>query len=284
MISGAVIVALLAMLMWGISDATVKAITNRFDPLTSTIYKFVPHALFLTIFFLISGIRVPSSPQTWLLICVFGVIGAIALYTFVTAISRGAVSIAVAIAHTNVIFTTILVAIFLDELLSLFHYLAISCIVAGIFLITVDWRTLRLIRIKGIGYALATAIGWGIIFAVLKPITQDIGPVAAAFYTDILVVSLLVLAFLFLRKRMPKLTRKESFLMVGSGLSSALAATLTAASFYLGFVSVSMGIIVAAPVVTLLLAYLLLKERIKGLQVAGIFVITAGLVALSIIG
>lgn len=274
--------AALAMFMWGISDVTLKSITNKFDSLTATVYKFVPHALFLGIFFLIFDPRLPSKASTWYLILLFGIVGAIALICFVTAIKKGAVSIAVAVAHLNVILTSILAAIFFGERLTFIQYMSAGIILIGMVMVTVDFKKLRMRKIQGIGYALCTAVGWGVIYAVLKPITLDVGPFAAAFYTDFLVVLLLTAYYLVVRKKKVSVSGKNAFLIVSSGLAGSIAAASTALAFYNGLVTVSMAIIVAAPVVTLVLAFIFLKERVSIMQTFGILTIVCGLVFISI--
>jgi len=273
-----------AMLCWGISDVTIKSLTNKYDALTTTVYKFIPHAMLLAVFFIFSGPILPPDTVTWGLIMAFGVIGAVALYAFVTAISRGMVSLAVALAHINAIITAVLSAIFLDEVLGGLHYLAIFAIVAGVFLITADLRSMKLKKVKGLKMALVTALGWGIIYVLLKAIVGRMDAVAAAFYTDTVVVTLIVLLFLMTNGPFKLPRKKDALLISGSAFASAAAAAFTAVSFTYSKVSIAMGIIAAAPMITFVLAIIFLKEKVNVQQGLGIVVITGGLVLISVLG
>jgi len=277
-----VLYALLAMFMWGISDATVKALTGRYDVLRTTVYKFVPHVGFLFLFFLLSGPVWPD-PVSWMYLIGFGVLGAVALYTFIKSISLGSVSIAVAIAHTNIIFTVILSAFLLGEILGPLQYVAIIGIVIGVLMITVDFKKLNFANVTAFKYAMVTAVGWGIIYVLLKPPSDAIGGFAAAFYADFLVVLILTLIFLFARKRgYKKITRKDYGIIALSAFASSIAAASTGLAFENGYASLSMAIIGAAPLSTLIIASIFLKEKIARLQVLGIVVVTVGIVLLSV--
>jgi len=287
-----ILLAVTSMIFWGISDLTLKPLTGNFGTLKATVYKFIPHVFFLLIFFAVGGIFLPHDPKVWVMILAYGLVGAIGLYTFVRAINEGLVSINVTIAHTNVIFTAIIAAFALGEVFGPLQYVAIGVILAGIIMLSLDLGSLKHIRFnadKGIRYALITAVCWGIIWVLSKLIMNRTGPYAAAFYPECFVVLFIFLAFLPQRPsyrefRKTVLNKGPLLLILGSGLAGALGIILMVLSFTMEEVTISMGIISAAPFVTLVLARIFLKERIGRLQIYGILTAIAGIVAMSLLG
>jgi len=275
------LLALVAMLFWAVSDTTIKPLTNKYRALEVAVFKFVPHAVFLFILYLFNPM-IPTDLVTWLLIGGFAVVGSLSLYTFVVSIEKGAVSLSVAVAHTNALVTAALSAIFLGEILEGLQYWAILSIIAGVILIVLNFQTFKMNKMKGLGSAIVTALGWGVIYVFVKLITERLNPISTVFLTDFSMVCILVAIYLI--KYKPRLPHKNDYrLILFSSLSSVIAAVSVTTSVALGLVTVSLAVVSASPLVTLLLAYVFLKERIKWTQTVGIFVITAGLVVLSLI-
>ncbi len=281
------------MIFWGISDLTLKPLTARFGTLKATVYKFIPHIVFLFIFFSFGGLFIPHDLKVWAMILVFGIIGAIGLYSFVRAIEEGLVSINVTVAHTNVIITAVIAAILLGEVLGIYQYIAIAVILAGVIILSLDISSLKEMRIRnadrGIRHALITSVCWGIIWILSKMILEKTGPYAAAFYPDFFVVLFIFLAFLPKRPSYDEfsktvLKKNTILLILGSAIAGALGIILMVLSFTMEKVTVTMAIISAAPFVTLVLARVFLKERIDRARLYGIFIVIAGIIALSLLG
>ncbi len=295
MITAGILLAIMSLVCWGISDVTIKTLTERFDPISTAFYKGVPHIIFMTIFFVLAGFSLPAG-KVWGILLLYGIIGFAAYYMFIKSISKGLVSLNVAIAHAYIIITASLSAVFFHERLVFWQYAAIGLIISGVFLITFDIDQIRKMRFRyikaGAAYALGTALLWGVVFFIMKQIITDIGPSAAAFYQDfLLTVFIAAYYFMSLMKRdniddikKTLFRRNTMVLIIGSGLASFLATVTMVYSVSTEMLSVSMGIISAAPFVTFLLAITFLKEKVNKTQVFAILTITTGIVLLSYIG
>jgi drug/metabolite transporter (DMT)-like permease len=292
-VSIGIIYALIAMVSWSISDLTIKPLAKKFGTLNATIYKFLPHLVFLFIYFLIKGFFIPTDPLVWFLLLIFGIFGAIALLAFVKSIETGLISINLAIAHASVIVTAILSAIFFGEILNFYQYLIIILILFGITLLSFDQKSLLKFNFKkfnaGAKYAFITVLGWGIIYAIIKPIALKIGPYASVFYPDLFVIS--IVFFIFLKKGLDRkeiitkvLTKKTLLLILLASITSFSAVIFTVKSILVLKVALTFGIITAAPIVTTVLAMIFFKEKITKLQGFAILFVMVNIIILTIIG
>lgn len=281
------------MICWGISDLTIKPLAKKFGTLNATVYKFLPHLLFLFIYFLVKGFFIPTDLITWILLISFGMVGAVGLLAFVKSIETGLISINVAIAHACVVITAILSAIFLGEILGFYQYLVIFVILIGLFLLTFDSKSIINFNFKkfnsGAKYAYVTVLSWGIIYTLLKPIINRIGTHASTFYPDFFVI--MIIFVIFLRKsfnlneiKTKVLTKNNILLLLLASVSSFLAVVFVIISFSMEKIAISMGIITAAPLVTTVLAMIFFKERITKLQCFAIILIMISIISLAYLG
>jgi drug/metabolite transporter (DMT)-like permease len=121
----------------------------------------------------------------------------------------------------------------------------------------------------GIVYGLGAGLGFGLFFVGigLTPGGSGLWPLVAG---RVVSVTLLVLILLALRDRGRATWRSAARLMVGCGLLDTTANVLFLLATRVGALSVSGVLVSLYPVVVVLLARLVLRERLSGLQLAGV--------------
>jgi drug/metabolite transporter (DMT)-like permease len=121
----------------------------------------------------------------------------------------------------------------------------------------------------GIVYGLGAGLGFGLFFVGigLTPGGSGLWPLVAG---RVVSVTLLVLILLALRDRGRATWRSAVRLMVGCGLLDTTANVLFLLATRVGALSVSGVLVSLYPVVVVLLARLVLRERLSGLQLAGV--------------
>ena len=175
--------------------------------------------------------------------------------------------------------TTVLTAIFFNEVVGPVKWLLIFVILTGIVLTSARGRSG--VAISGIWYGITSMMVFGVAFTLWKPMVEEVGPFLA-------VVSVRLLSTVFLGIY---LTARRSFkLYFGKGaavlvVSAAVLDSLGMVAFNLGIernpVSLIIPIAAAYPAVTVALAWVLLKERMTRLQMAGMVGVLGGVIAFS---
>ena len=131
-----------------------------------------------------------------------------------------------------------------------------------------------------LGLAFLAAAGFGTFFVLLDGATEDAGVPWAILLTRVGQVSLLLVAFAALRPPLPSARRDWApLLLVGS--LDVLANGLFALATTEGLLSVVAVVGSLYPAVTVVLARVVLRERVSRLQEVGVVATLAGVVAIS---
>ena len=272
---------LASMVSWGVSDYLARHAALR---LGSPVVAMVVQGL---------GIAPPvvlaiSNHDPWaviaqwdflLLAVAAGSLFALAYTTYYRGLERGQVFIVSPLSSGWLVITTLLAAMLFHESISLVQGLLITLVLAGIVLTSVQGYGAASASISGVWYGLTAMFTMGLAFTIWKPLVDAGGPYVA-------VVAVRVVSTVFLGLFLA--SRKAQLPPMGAGV--AVFAAGAAALDSVGFVAFNMGIErapvslitpVAAsyPVVTLLLAWFLLKERVGLIQMAGIAAVLGGVAA-----
>jgi drug/metabolite transporter (DMT)-like permease len=198
---------------------------------------------------------------------------------FYRGLERGLVSIVSPLSAGYLVVATILTAIFFDEVVSTVGWMLIFVILVGIALTSSSGRSSA--SISGVWYGLTAMMVMGIAFALWKPMVEDAGP-----FLSVLSVRLLSSVFLgiyLIVRRSVRLSfpRSTGILLV----SAAVLDSLGFISFNLGIelnpVSLIIPIAAAYPAVTMVMAWVLIKERVAGAQMVGIVTVLGGVIVFS---
>ena len=208
-----------------------------------------------------------------------GLLFSLAYVVFYRGLERGLVSIVSPLSASYLVVTTILTAIFFDEVVGPLKWFLISVILAGIVLTSTRGKSYG--AINGLRYGITTMMLIGVAFTMWKPIVEDVGPFLA-------VVSVRLMATVFLgiyikARRTVRLpfSKRAVVLVIGAGALDSLGFV----AFNMGIdhnpVSVIIPIAAAYPVVTVALALVLLRERVSRIQMVGIVTVLVGVIAFS---
>jgi drug/metabolite transporter (DMT)-like permease len=156
-----------------------------------------PQTLFLRGFMIIIILGIASIPtyhylshwQVALEALALGIVGYLPVLTFTHGIKESPLGIVAPIAGASPLITVILSFLFLGVLLKPGQWAAIVLIIATNVFVSVDirnWRQSNFLRSSsGIPFALAAAIGWGLFYFLLVPVTRVINPWLAALLVEI---------------------------------------------------------------------------------------------------
>ena len=216
-----------------------------------------------------------------------GVGGVLLLYR---GLALGPIAVVSPIGAAYVAVAVVLVVIVLGERLSSAQVLAIGGTFAGIVLTATDGRSLAsaLRRpLPGVWFAIVAMASLGVWSAVMAYATRTQDGLALVLLQRIVSATIL-LAILAIRRegpvRMVAMDRTTWSLVLATGVLDTLANVL----FVLGVQSGSASVVTTAtgayPIVTALLAIVLLRERLAPNQYAGVVVLIAGLIALGLAG
>jgi len=280
-----ILFAILSLLGFGFVDFLVGGSSKRLGAYTTSLWLLLTRVvlLILLIPFLLSYI----SPQPFLipiilLTAIAGIMGALGLSK---GMRVGNISIISPITAIYPVITIFLSLLFLNEPITAFQSLCIVLIVLGTILVSLNLKNMMKSGARkmhlGIEFALISALGWGLFFFFMTILTAQIG-----WFESSIIVAIPQLCFLLLygyltreRFSVPQnMLPRLSFLGV--------LALLGLVGFNLG-VTYTYAVIVtpisaASIVITVVLAVVLLKEKLESYQKLGMLMVILGVILVSI--
>lgn len=211
----------------------------------------------------------------------------IAYLSFYKGLAKAQVSLVSSIAASWGLLTAILGVIFLKEVLKINQILAIIFIIVGIILVSVNIKDLldnkKIKLLVGVKEGLIAMLSWGVSLFLLASLTKVIGWFLPVFVFRFLLLLFLSTYILLLKKTfVPKKTKFPLGLFLAIGVFD-IAGFFT---FSLGtsgaYASIVAPIGSAYTLVTIILAKIFLKEKIKINQMIGIAGIIVGLILISV--
>ena len=197
-------------------------------------------------------------------------------------LGRGLVSVVSPLTASWLVVTTVLTAIFFDERVGLVKGLLILVILVGIILTSARGRSGA--SVSGVWYGIVGMIAFGVAFTLWKPLVEDVGPFLAVASVRLLATIFLGLYLMARKSPMLPFSRGAVVLVIGAGVLDSLGFV----TFNLGIerdpVSLIIPIAASYPAVTLALAWVLLRERMTGVQMMGVAAILGGVIAFSTAG
>jgi len=283
-----ILFAIITMFAYGTSDILVKKVTPKIGPYFSFLYRnlFITIFLFAYFFIFIRDVKQLILPWNVLVITLAMVFaGVIAFLAFCKGIEVGKVSIISPVGHASVIITVLLALIFFKEKLTLLQGIAIAIIIAGVITVSFKYSDLKKLKLthfaKGMPYALVAAAGWGITFFLLKIPIIAAGPIVAALYLEGMALVYLIVALPFKKKKILPKKPLLKYIILWAVLTSIGTPALAAAIKYIG-AALANPIAFASPFVAVVLAYLLLKERLEFNQLISVAAIIAGIIIIAL--
>jgi len=276
----AVLLALAASLSWGIGDFLGGFKTRRLGAFAVLFVSQPPTLLLIGILVIVRG--VPARPGPWIVAgVVAGLAGLVGLSAAYRGMAIGVISVVSTIAATGPV-VPILVGLVLGERPTALQFVGMAVTLGGIALLAVDRRPSESGRrlLPGVGLALLAALAFGLFLVAIRYASRP-DPLWGVLATRSgSVLALLVLGVAF-RSRI-KVTRPDLPALFAIGVLDVGADVLFAFATTLGLLSVVSILSSLYPVATLVLARIVLNERMARPQQAGIGLALAGVLLISI--
>ncbi len=275
------VLALVDMTAWGVGQVFVKRATDRLGAVTMVLFVTLVDGVVYIVLFLVSGQSLAASWETYVYATIAAAVGITGYVLFYEALLRGNVSVVATITAGSPIITILGAVAFLGEVPTLAEAVGMALLVAVILILSYepvgrDWKVPAVVTLS-----LVILVLWGIwgIFTKLAVDAPGFGPWQMLVFYSLSNFVAGTPYYLWRRKRFPppRPTRGNYaigafgfLLMVLSILATTLALSLQDASL----VTAVGG---CAPVVTSVVAFAFLKEKVTPLRAAAIFLFIPGI-------
>ena len=188
-------------------------------------------------------------------------------------------------AHSAVV--VVLAVVFLGERISQGQVVAIGAIVAGVVMASVDMNAIRSGRtVIGLGVVLAivVSIAAGFWQFAIAAFSKEIGWFAPVFLTRLFMVGMLA-PVVTMRREWPwrALNRRLAVGVVSVAALETLALLAFTRGSEIGVVSIVAAASTAYPVIPIIGGIVLFKERLSAIQFAGLFIVSLGMLGLTLL-
>jgi len=273
------LLALAASLSWGVGDFVGGFKTRRLGAFAVLLVSQPPTLLLIAILVIVRG--VPVAPGPWIVAGVAaGLVGLVGLSAAYRGMAIGVVSVVSTIAATGPV-VPIVVGLMLGERPSPLQFAGIVMTLTGIALLAFDRRPESGRQlVPGVGLALVAALAFGVFLVAIRYASRPdpLWGVLATRTGSVLALMVLGLAF---RSRI-KLPLPDLPGLFAVGILDVSADVLFAFATTIGLLSIVSILSSLYPVATVVLARIVLDERMARLQQAGIVLALAGVLLISI--
>lgn len=275
----AIYLSLLACFCWGVSQFLAGIKTRTLPVLTLMTFTSAAGFTVFLIATAIRGVPLPKEPNL-----VFALLGGVAgiggVYSLYRGLAVGAVSIVVPVSALCAL-VPVAVGLIQGEIPHIIQGIGIFAALCGGVFISLQRKAgdVKPSTASGIIPAIGAALGFGTFF-VLMDVAGAVDPLWAAAASRLAALTLVLSAVVLVR---PPLKINPAHLpvvaMIGTlDAAAALAYTTATTKGMLGLVSVVSSLY---PVVSVVLAAIFLKERLRGIQRLGVFLIIVGIAMIS---
>ncbi|MGI0100851.1 MAG: DMT family transporter [Candidatus Micrarchaeaceae archaeon] len=273
-----------SMLCYGISDILSGMVAKKNSATKLTLWYFAIGSVILAAM----GLLLPMphiSVTDIAALALLSVISAAGLFSFYKGLRVGKVSVIVPVSATWSLITVLIGALLLKEGLNTVQYIGIALIILGTVLISIKIRYLIGLKLNklaaGIPYAILSMVLWGFLYSGIGVISQQmhnwLWPVL------INTIGSMIVMLLYVLSRKPDISfpggisKYLILLWIATGVAGFLFYSMGTST---GYISVVGPISAAAPLITVILAMVVLKEKVSLHQAIGIALIILGLIAI----
>jgi drug/metabolite transporter (DMT)-like permease len=270
------LLALGASLAWGIADFVGPLLSRTLGTLRVLLWAQVGGALGIAIVVVVRG----EGPAGWgVVFAIAAAIGGTAgLYAYYRGMQLGTMSVVAPIAGASAIIPVVF-GIATGDDPSTAQIAGIACAIVGVALASIEHREGSRRLAAGVGLALLAALGFGFYFPWMHAAGKvDFWWASLIFRTTAL---LLIASAVAVRRPQLRLTRRQLTIVFAVGIGDTIGNALFAASSGQGLVSLTAVLASLYPIVTVILAGVVLHERVAPLQKAGIALTLTGVVLIA---
>jgi uncharacterized membrane protein len=289
-----IFLGLLAAFGFGTADFIARGSTRTIGAVRTQFYMQFIGAFGIGAYLLISGelarLTADVAPEMWLLALFTALIGVFSSFMLYRSFEVGVISIVSPIAASYAAITVVL-ALFSGETLTPAHFVGVVAALVGVILASISspaeaeaqQPVRRWMIPPGVWLAVAAAIGFGVTFWLLGfYVTPVFGGIVPVWVSRITTIGALLLAALVVDMNLQPPQRKTWVPILSVGVLDTIgfaAATFGVLTEQVSIVTVLSSLFSA---VTVLLAWIFLRERLTRMQWLGILLIFAGIVLVSI--
>jgi drug/metabolite transporter (DMT)-like permease len=282
-----VLYGVIALLGWGISDFLVKLAVEKEDYYKVLFYtQAIGAVLILAYLAFFLGFQALTGSMIVILL-VLGFLWTSAFVAFYKGLEIGKLSIISPISSSWGMVAALIGIFVFSEAVTPARAIGIALAITGIALASTSFSELRKskrhVLLKGVEYAVYDMLAWGAMFAVLANVIKELGPIAPLLYLKLFLLASLLLAAPIKKKSLGLPAKSIIPLVALVGLLELVAPLSFNYGLTSEFVSIVSPIGAAFPAVTVILAYVFLKERLELNQKIGIAAIVLGLVLMALV-
>jgi len=278
------LLSLITMTGWGIMDFLTGIMSRKIN---------AAYGIFLTqfigIFFIIPlfVFATGQKPINLLAPILLGAFNFLGWWIFMYATKVGNIAIVAPIGRIDFLFTSLLGIVFLQEKITITKILAMTIVFVGLLFLSVDWESIKKLNktivFRGVIPAILAALDVGITLFFLAPISRENG----WYYTSLIMrssVAITALLFLLVTNRSVLKTTQKIPWKIIFGIAIADVVGFCIYNYTVTFAEVSYVVVItsAASMVSVLLAFYFLKERLRLIQLVGVITIILGIIGLQL--
>lgn len=272
------VLALLSSLTFGVSDYLGGRLATRMSPLSVVAASQAMVVPLLWVLLLLTGIPQGSGYVGWGVAA--GLTGPVGLALFYTALSTGTVGVVAPISALNALLP-VTVAIASGERPGPLQVVGLVVSLCGVVLASgPELASGEAHKARAVWLAAATAVAFGFTVLLITRGSQH-GAIAMMTVMRTTSVALFVILAVLLRSR-GGVTRGHLPLLAALGIGDVTANILLGASSTMGLISVAVVLSSLYPIVTALLAAVLLGERMRGIQWLGTALAVGGVILVTV--
>lgn len=280
-----IVFGLLAALLWGSGDVLINRLTVATGTVRALVWTQILSLTFWVVYALASGFPAGAGASAWGLAALCGVFHVAGLTLTYRAFEIGTLSIVSPIASSFGLITTAL-ALATGEKPGMIKIVGAVVLVLGIVAVTRASSSGGTATLKGVPEAIGSAIGFGVMFWMFDKATPQLGIAWPLVVLKIMATGSAVVAFLATRRTAPppEPTRRAWVWLLAAGvaLSDSLAWVTWIFGERLSYTSVVTSLASLFSVVTVVLAAVLLRERLNRPQWLGIGTVFVGILLVSV--
>ena len=284
-LTGGILLGILAMAGWGLADFVTAISLKRATILTTMFWAQLVSIALLILVGVFNQNLIAAGARVWLWLLPLGLLSFLAYRAYYTGIKKSKVSIISPIASGWGLVALVLSIVFLKERITAIQGVAAGFLILGVLLVAFDYNDLVRARISrkklaiGIEYGLFSMFAWGVFLTVYSVAVSKSNWYIPALLANIF-LAFFTLAFghkeiNFRLAEIPRIV----FLI---GVFESIGFLAFSGGLLLELTAVVAPIGATFPAVTVVLAFVFLRERLLKSQAVGVAAIIAALVILSL--
>lgn len=275
-----IVLGLLAALGWGGGDFLLSRIARRVGPLTALLYVQAAGVVSISLVLAARRDLPPLDPQLWLMAIAVNGLNVAATLLLYRAMAVGKLVIVSPIVASFAAVTAAL-AFLSGERLAPMTLGGVVLVLTGVIVVS-SGPVGETVTLAGVPAALGSALAYGVFFYLLRPVAAELGIAWPILVGRFMGVAAAAVALGWQRRRPAPLTSR----LVAMIILATILDTLAFLSYNLGIVTAYVSVVTALAsifsAVTVLLAWIVLRERLVSYQWAGVVGILIGVLLVSL--